>query len=283
MGRRNYTKEQKLSIITMMRKGYTIPEISVSRKIPRTTLYGFLKKEKEGLPQVQKRGAQEKQINPSFISLIKTEWNAKPCGSFKMYIKLKKKGYGVSQRQIQKIYTNLKFKMNNRRRPNQIAYVKYERSTKNELWHTDWTTCPYTGKQLIAFIDDYSRFIIHAEFFENATSENTILAFKNAILKYGKPTEILSDNGTQFTNTQKRGDVNHAFTKFCISNEIKHILGRIHHPQTNGKIERWFGTYKLEFTNHYKNLDEFVHYYNHERMHQSLDYDVPATRFLAKN
>ena len=264
-----------------MRKGYTIAEISHLRKIPRSTLYGFLEKEKLGLPQVQKRGPSEKQINPIFISLIITEWNARPCGSFKMYLKFKKKGYGVSQRQIQKIYISSEFKMNKRRRPNQISYVKYERSTKNELWHTDWTTCPYTKKQLIAFIDDYSRFVIHAEFFENATCENTILAFQNAILKYGKPKEILSDNGTQFTNTQKRGDINHEFTKFCINNEIKHILGRIHHPQTNGKIERWFGTYKVEFTDYYKNLDEFVNYYNHERMHQSLDYDVPATRFFA--
>ena len=265
----------------MMRKGYTIQEISLLREIPRSTIYGWLEKEKQGLPQVQKRGRRNKEINPIFVDLVINHWNSYPCGSFKMYYILKKRGFGVSQRQIQKIYNTSNFKMNKRRRPNQIKFVKYEWPEPNALWHVDWTTCPYTGKQLIAFIDDYSRFIVHAEFFSNATIENTILAFENAMQKHGKPENILSDNGSQFTNTHKRGDPKHEFTKFCNKNGIKHILGRIHHPQTNGKIERWFGTYKGEMTDHYKNLDHFVYIYNHVRPHQSLDYDVPAKRFFA--
>jgi hypothetical protein len=46
---------------------------------------GWLKKEKLGLTQVQKRGKKEKVINPAFISLLKQEWNTKPVGSFKMF------------------------------------------------------------------------------------------------------------------------------------------------------------------------------------------------------
>jgi putative transposase len=52
------------------------------------------------------------------------------------------------------------------------------------------------------------------------------------------------------------------FTKLCIKHNIKHILGRIHHPQTNGKIERWFGTYKIEFKEGEDNLDTLIDYYN---------------------
>lgn len=281
MKRRNYTKKQKEIVIRMMRQRYSIAEISDLRNIPRGTLYGWLNKEKQGISQVQKRGRKERYINPDFVSLVIKEWNNHPCGSFKMYYILKNRGYGVSQRQIQKIYNLSEFKMNKRKRPKQIKYIKYEWSENNALWHTDWTTCPFTGKQLIAFIDDHSRFILHAEYFENATVENTILAFQNAINKYGKPLNILSDNGSQFTNTHNRGDPEHKFTNFCIKNNIKHILGRIHHPQTNGKIERWFGTYKAELTDYYKNLEEFVYYYNHKRPHQSLEYGVPADRFLA--
>ncbi|MFW6225807.1 MAG: DDE-type integrase/transposase/recombinase [bacterium] len=284
MQRKNYTKKQKIIAITMMRRGYTISEISDLRKIPRGTLYGWLDREKKGISQVEKRGRKEKQINPQFISLVIDKWNSHPVGSYKMWILLNKKGFGVSQRQIQKIYNTYKFKMNKRKRPTQIKYVKYERPIPNELWHTDWTTCPYTGKQLIAFIDDYSRFIVHTEYFENATTENTILAFQNAIVKYGKPKEILTDNGSQFTAGKRAiHPEEHMFFKFCKRNEIKHILGRVHHPQTNGKIERWFGTYKTELTEYYKNLDEFVNYYNEVRPHQSLEYDVPASRFLVKS
>ena len=42
------------------------------------------------------------------------------------------------------------------------------------LWHTDWTVCPFTTKNLIAFIDDHSRFIVQAAYFTNATSENAL-------------------------------------------------------------------------------------------------------------
>ena len=164
-------------------------------------------------------------------------------------------GFNVSERQIQKIYRKHGLKMNKRSRPSQIKFVKYEWPKPNMLWHTDWTICPFTGFQLIAFIDDYSRFIVHAEYFTNATTENTLLAFARAIKQHGKPDAILTDNGTQFTPA--RGEKG-LFTEFCERNGIHHILGRIHHPQTNGKIERWFGTYKQEFKEGEDTLNSFV-------------------------
>jgi len=166
--------------------------------------------------------------------------------------------------------------MNRRKRPSQIKFVKYEWSKPNMLWHTDWTTCPFTGKQLIAFIDDHSRFIVHAEYFENATTENTMLAFSNAIQKYGKPEAILSDNGTQFTPARSESG---PFTRWCEERGIKHILGRVHHPQTNGKIERWFGTYKIEYDERFNCLDEFVKFYNEVRIHQGINYQKPLDRY----
>ena len=144
------------------------------------------------------------------------------------------------------------------------------------LWHTDWTICPFTGMNLIAFIDDYSRFIVHAEYFANATTENTILASQLAINRYGKPDAILTDHGTQFTPA--KGDIG-LFTEFCINNKISHILGRVHHPQTNGKIERWFGTYKQEFKDGEDTLISFVDYYNERRLHQGINYITPLERY----
>ena len=201
-------------------------------------------------------------------------------GSQKIKFLLDNEGFGVSERQIQKILNKNNLKLSKRKRPTQIKFVKYERSTKDDLWHTDWSKCPFTDKKIIAFIDDYSRYIIHAEIFEQATLENTLLAFKNAIFKSNKPNQILTDNGSQFTNTHNRGDPEHEFTKFCISKNIKHILGRVHHPQTNGKNERWFGTYKGEYDERFNNLDDFIKFYNEKRIHQGINYQVPAERYI---
>lgn len=193
-----------------------------------------------------------------------------------MWLDLQEKGFNVSERKIQQVYKTYGLKMNKRKRPSQIKFVKYEWPRPNMLWHTDWTTCPFTGKQLIAFIDDHSRFIVHAEYFENASTENTILAFANAISKYGKPENILTDNGVQF-------HPNGPFEEFCKERNIKHILGRVHHPQTNGKIERWFGTYKMEFQPQRWTLNEFIDLYNNERLHQGIGYQVPLQRYNCAN
>ena len=166
--------------------------------------------------------------------------------------------------------------MNKRKRPTQIKYTKYEYPNPNDLWHTDWSVCPCTNKQLIAFIDDHSRFIVHAELFENATTDNTLRAFERAIKKYGVPRAILTDNGLQFTPAKSdKGP----FTKWCEERGIKHILGRVHHPQTNGKIERWFGTYKSMEHRDDDTVESFVKYYNEERLHQSLGYKTPLERY----
>ena len=57
---------------------------------------------------------------------------------------------------------------------------------------------------------------------------------------------------------------------------IKHCLARVNRPQTNGKIERWFGTYKQEYiTKNFNSIQDFVQHYNEQRPHMSLNYRTP--------
>ena len=68
---------------------------------------------------------------------------------------------------------------------------------------------------------------------------------------------------------------------------IKHVFIRPYYLQSNGKIERWFGSYKGEFPrmNYDKVTDMYswVQYYNFERIHQSLGYETPAHVYLGVN
>jgi len=271
-----WTPKLRKWIIKQWQRGITpICEIADGRGVPRRSVYMLIERFKrygwEGI-EPRKRGRKRERINTNFEQFVLLQWAKYPTGCHKMWLNLKAQGFGVSQRKIQRIYCEYKLKMNKRKRPSQIKFVKYEWPKPNALWHTDWTTCPYTGMQLIAFIDDHSRYIVHAEYFSNATTENTILAFAAAIKRFGKPDNILTDNGVQF---HVHGD----FEKFCDAHGIKHILGRVHHPQTNGKIERWFGTYKMEFKQGEDNLNTFVKYYNEDRLHQGIGYKVPSERY----
>jgi putative transposase len=276
-----YTIKKKIWCVKQIEiNGTNISELSRNRRIPRMTLYRwyylFKKYGTDGLLN-KPCGAKKLILNENCEKIIIETWNNLKFGAPKMHLYLKSNGFGISERQIQKVYNKYDIKMNRRKRPSQLKFVKYEWPKPNMLWHTDWTSCPFTGKQLIAFIDDYSRYIVHAEYFENATTENTILAFANAINRFGKPEAILTDNGTQFTPARSEKG---PFTIFCENNCIKHILGRVHHPQTNGKIERWFGTYKLEYDERFECLNDFVRFYNDDRIHQGINYKKPKERYF---
>ena len=81
-----------------------------------------------------------------------------------------------------------------------------------------------------------------------------------------------------------KGNAYSQFEEFCKQNKIKHILCRIKHPQSNGKIERWFGLYKQK-GKFFLTLKEFVYWYNHVKPHLSLNFEeleTPAQAFERK-
>jgi len=59
----------------------------------------------------------------------------------------------------------------------------------------------------------------------------------------------------------KNGESESAFTAFLVKNEIKHILARVKHPQTNGKIEKWYHTYEKS-RKLFDDFDKFLNWYN---------------------
>ncbi len=171
------------------------------------------------------------------------------------------------------------------RKQRQRKWVKYERKYSNSLWHTDWKLLDGYG-WLIAYEDDASRFILDYGLFEEATSEHAVEVLERAVKKYGKPASILSDRGSQFyaveSEERERGATE--FEKALVRLEIRQILGRVHHPQTNGKIERFFRTVG-EKVHEFSGVDELIEWYNEKRPHMSLNLDVietPHQAFIRK-
>lgn len=154
-------------------------------------------------------------------------------------------------------------------------WIRYERDHSLTAVHTDWLEDRERGVWVCAVIDDASRMILAFGEFENATAENTVLMLKES-LEYGKIRELITDQGAQFTSDLLR--------EFCSANNIHHIFGRINHPQTNGKIERWFGLYRQK-RHLFPSLKEFVYWYNHIKPHLSLNFEeleTPVQAFRRK-
>jgi len=60
---------------------------------------------------------------------------------------------------------------------------------------------------------------------------------------------------------------------------IKPILARVKHPQTNGKLERFFGEYKRHRSD-FSSFEEFINLYNN-RPHRSFNFQSLETPEMA--
>ena len=164
-------------------------------------------------------------------------------------------------------------------------WVRYERTYSNSMWHTDWKQLD-DGRWLICYEDDASRFIAGHGVFANATSENAVKVLMEAIKKHGRPASILTDHGSQFYANESEYKTRGAteFEKTLVQLEIKHILARVNHPQTNGKLERFHGEIQRK-QKWFSDIDELIHWWNYTKPHMSLDWDnleTPAKAFIRK-
>jgi putative transposase len=160
-------------------------------------------------------------------------------------------------------------------------WVRYEREHSMSLWHTDWKQLS-DGAWWIAYMDDASRLIVSYGVFQEATAENTIHVLKQAITKHGCPREILTDRGSQFyANEGERKEKGISqFEQYLADNGIKHILTRVNHPQTNGKLERFYGVYEQK-KYQFKSIDEYVQWHNEVKPHLSLNIENLETPIQA--
>lgn len=175
-------------------------------------------------------------------------------------------------------------------KPRQIR--RFSRPYANYLWQLD--TCQIaTDKDGWAYvqtlIDDHSRFVLASHTLDRpATQGDSIRLVRRSVRQWGKPKQILTDNGAEFHSIQR--DEPGLFTQVLWELGIQHIRGRPRHPRTQGKIERWHRSFKHEWlARHAEPADHeearrsvlaWLEHYNLERPHDALGFRVPVEVFL---
>lgn len=104
---------------------------------------------------------------------------------------------------------------------------------------------------------------------------------KAGLAKHQRP-KLLSDNGACYIASELKD--------YLKAKGISQVHGKINHPQTQGKIERYHRSMKnvVKLDNYYcpeelsAALETFVHYYNHHRYHESLNNVTPADVYYGK-
>ena len=164
------------------------------------------------------------------------------------------------------------------------AYVRYEKERCNEMWQTDFKgdfgLLDGTRCYPLDILDDHSRFAIKVTV--KTDTRGVTGHFKEAFCEYGVPESVLSDNGAQFAGF-KQGYTQ--FEKWLMNHDVLPIHGRVYHPQTQGKIERFHRTMKDELLKHHQfaniaevsaRLMQWRDRYNNIRPHEALGLRCPA-------
>lgn len=168
-------------------------------------------------------------------------------------------------------------------------FVRFEKDLCNQMWQAD-----FKGEFRMAdgqycypldILDDHSRFVIRIAP-RLGTANVAIPVFTEAFREFGLPHSVLSDNGAQFAGFRK------GYTKFerwLMDLDVLPIHGRIKHPQTQGKIERFHRTMKQELLNHttIANIEDaqakFSNWrdkYNNLRPHEALGMKRPGEVYV---
>ena len=171
------------------------------------------------------------------------------------------------------------------------ASDKFQNPTSriNEPWQTDFTYFRVVGWGwyfLSTVLDDYSRYIISWRLTTTMSASDLTETLEDALKVSGlsearvrhRP-RLLSDNGPCYISGELKS--------WLRLQDIEHTRGAPYHPMTQGKIERYHRSMKnvVKLEHYYypweleKAIEEWVHHYNHERYHDSLDKVTPADVF----
>jgi putative transposase len=155
---------------------------------------------------------------------------------------------------------------------------------RDQVWSTDITYIRLAQGfvYLVAVLDWFSRYVLAWELSVTMDVGFCIDALEHALQLGARPEIFNSDQGAQFTSQ--------AFTGRLRAEDIRISMDGRGRALDNIFVERLWRTVKYEevYLKDYTgvpsaraNLDAYFHFYNEERLHQSLSYQTPAAVYGA--
>jgi putative transposase len=159
----------------------------------------------------------------------------------------------------------------------------------NHIWCADFKGQFRMGNGCYCYpltvTDGYSRFLLGCHGLTSTAVEGSKPVFSRLFHEYGLPQFIRTDNGVPFaTNTLARLS---RLSAWWIRLGVMPQLIEPGNPQQNGRHERMHRTLKAETTrppahamgSQQVKFDRFKKEFNHERPHEALDQEVPASAY----
>lgn len=125
------------------------------------------------------------------------------------------------------------------------SYKRWQREAPMQLWQIDIMSGIFLagGREckLVTGIDDHSRFVVMAQVVAEPSGRAVCQAFTDAMGRYGVPSEVLTDNGKQFTGRfTKPFPAEVLFERICRENGItsRFTAPVTHHDGEDRKVAR---------------------------------------------
>jgi putative transposase len=155
----------------------------------------------------------------------------------------------------------------------------------NQVWGIDITYIPMERgfMYLFAIIDLYSRYVVGWSLSNTMSAQWCVETIEQAISQHGVPQIINSDQGSQFTSE--------VYIQCLEKHNIAISMDGKGRAIDNIFIERLWRSVKYEHVylnvcddgkQLWKGLDEYFRFYNHKRLHQSLDFRTPSEVYQDK-
>jgi transposase InsO family protein len=170
------------------------------------------------------------------------------------------------------------------------ALQRFERAAPNQLWQMDGKGA-YGGRDGICYplsiLDDHSRYAVGLYGLRAFTAEEIYPCLVRTFERYGVPEAMLMDHGRVWWGTKNGYGLTWLSVRL-IEQGIRLHYGRVHHPQTQGKVERFHRTLNEAIRYHGKPqrlaewagvLEEFRQVYNERRPHEALQMKRPVERY----
>jgi transposase InsO family protein len=169
------------------------------------------------------------------------------------------------------------------------AWTRFEREAPNQLWQMDfkgWVRLGDCRCHPLTIVDDHSRFSPCLAACANQQGETVKSHLTATFRRHGLPQAFFVDNGQPWGEPGGGG-----WTRLCVwllKLGVDVLHSRPYHPQSRGKIERFHRTLDVEVFNlhHFETLndvqrafDRWREAYNHERPHEALAQQCPASRY----
>jgi transposase InsO family protein len=168
-------------------------------------------------------------------------------------------------------------------------WLRFERARPNELWQMDFKghfALSRGGRcHPLTILDDHARYLLCLRACARENDATVRPHLQQIFERYGLPENLLCDNAPPWSGC---GGEWTALAIWLVRLGIRVLHGRPHHPQTQGKEERFHRTLKAEVLartdlrdlfHSQKVFDQWRPIYNHQRPHEALGLATPATRY----